>query len=323
MVISIFFLTSCEKGNKNPIKFPYGIFPDTIINLSDINTVYDDYNTSIYQIKNYIQLVFSSNRKSQGGQFDLEQAEIAFVFDQTTGILDMDCEMSNDQLLSKLITSANTPRNDFGPYRFYSTVDGYDYLVVSSLNSSGNLDLYYLKNLPVYSSLPDVIGPKTIKLLNSDYDDAYLCFDQSFDSAYFTSNRHSNFDIYLNKRPAEMNLDKWFDLSFTESAKVDSINSNADDKCPFIYKNIMVFASDREGGYGGYDLYYSVFRNGKWNSPVNMGPEINTTNNEYRPVVGTISYFANEFMIFSSDRPGGKGSNNFDLYFTGIDFSGK
>ena len=79
----------------------------------------------------------------------------------------------------------------------------------------------------------------------------------------------------------------------------------------------MVFTSDRPGGFGGFDLYYSLFRNGKWNSPVNFGPKINTSSDEYRPLLGFYSGFENIYLIFSSDRPGGLGG--FDLYFTGLE----
>lgn len=33
------------------------------------------------------------------------------------------------------------------------------------------------------------------------------------------------------------------------------LSSDYNDKCPYIYEDIMVFASDREAGYGGFDLY--------------------------------------------------------------------
>ena len=65
----------------------------------------------------------------------------------------------------------------------------------------------------------------------------------------------------------------------------------------------MVFTSNRPGGFGGYDLYYSVFKNGKWSSPVNFGPRINTASDEYRPLIGYHPDFTNIYMIFSSDRP--------------------
>lgn len=59
--------------------------------------------------------------------------------------------------------------------------------------------------------------------------------------------------------------------------------------------NILIFASNMPGGYGGTDLYYSV-RSGKgeWTRPVNMGKDINTEGNEMFPFLGadTVLYFA-------------------------------
>ncbi len=58
----------------------------------------------------------------------------------------------------------------------------------------------------------------------------------------------------------------------------------------------LYFASDKPGGYGGSDLYYSEWRNGYWDDPVNLGPEVNTTGNESYPFINT----AGE-LFFSSD----------------------
>jgi hypothetical protein len=46
---------------------------------------------------------------------------------------------------------------------------------------------------------------------------------------------------------------------------------------------ILFFSSNRLGGYGGYDLYYSIIKNFNFQSPINMGPTINTTGNEITP----------------------------------------
>jgi hypothetical protein len=165
------------------------------------------------------------------------------------------------------------------------------------------------------------MGPYPVNLLNTSSDDAYICFDANLDSAYFASNKDGNFDIYVQKRPLDKEIDLWFNMNYTESSRPDSINSPEQDKCPNVLKKIMVYASDRPGGFGGFDLYFSVFRNGKWNAPVNMGSDINTTFDEYRPVLGFHPEFTNNYMIFSSNRPGGKGG--YDLYFTGIEFTGK
>jgi len=315
----IMILTNCKKA-ENPIKYPNGIFPDSLINLSSINSAYDDYNLSLYELYGNIILVFSSNRGSSGGQFDLVQGVMSYLFDQTDGNFELGAEMSNDAFHNKLITKANTTGNDFGPYRLYSPLDGYEYTLLSSQNAEGNLDFYYLKNLPAFrsSSLPEVEGPYPVNLLNTSSDEVYICFDLNQDTVYFSSNSDGNFDIFLHKRPSETNINTWLNQGYASSLKVDSINSTSEDKCPIVYKKVMVFASNRPGGMGGYDLYYSVFRNGKWSSPVNLGPDFNTSSDEYRPVIGGHNNFANLFMIYSSNRPGGKGG--FDLYFTGIEF---
>ena len=312
-----FVLSECKKS-ENSIKYPLGTFPDTVLNIANINSAYDDYNMALPQLGGYLPLIFSSNRKSSGGQFDLEQASLFFLFNQVDGSFVLSSEMIDDPFLSKLINKAVTPRDDLGPSRIFSSSDGYEYLIVASENTEGNLDLFYLMNQPVYgSNLPDVEGPNPIKLLNTSFDDAYLCFDPNLDSAYFTTNAEGNFDIYLKSRPVNTDPSAWFDLDYAAPARVDSINSPDNDKCPMVYNKLMIFTSDRAGGFGGFDLYYSVFKNGNWSSPVNCGSRINSASDEYRPVIGDYPNFTNPFLIFSSNRPGGKGG--FDLYFTGIE----
>ncbi|MEB2785365.1 hypothetical protein [Algoriphagus persicinus] len=85
---------------------------------------------------------------------------------------------------------------------------------------------------------------------------------------------------------------------------------------PFVYADLLVFSSDRPGGFGGYDLYYSHKTGDGWSEPVNFGPKINSEFDEFRPIVSDSWEFSNQVMIFSSNRPGGLGG--FDLYFVGI-----
>ncbi|MCF0052507.1 hypothetical protein LXM25_20725 [Dyadobacter sp. LJ53] len=74
--------------------------------------------------------------------------------------------------------------------------------------------------------------------------------------------------------------------------------------------------SDRPGGVGGSDIYYSKLEGDKWGAPVNAGQRINTAHDEYRPILPAQGHFNYHLLIFSSDRPGGKGG--FDLYMTGL-----
>lgn len=71
----------------------------------------------------------------------------------------------------------------------------------------------------------------------------------------------------------------------------------------------LYFASDKPGGYGGTDLYYSELTDGYWNEPVNMGPVINTPGNESYPFINQ----AGE-IYFASDGHPGLGAK--DIFFS-------
>ncbi len=316
MALLLLYVSSCKKVD--PIKFPRGTFPDSTILLRGLNSVYDDYNvTNFNQMGGYSIILFSSNRESKGGQFDLTQGTITYSFNQYNGIFELCSDNSTNLFLTEILNIANTPGDDLGPYSLFSISDGNEYLFLSSTNTNGNLDLYYTYNQPITGiTLQPVYGPHPVTLLNTDSDDAYICFNTSQDTVYYTSDREGDFNIYYNIKASTKALSAWMSEDYSEGIKVDAINSPADDKCPFILKKIMVFASDREGGMGGFDLYYSVLNNGEWSSPVNFGPEINTPYNEYRPIIGFHEGFTNNYIIFSSDRPGGLGG--YDLYFRGV-----
>lgn len=71
----------------------------------------------------------------------------------------------------------------------------------------------------------------------------------------------------------------------------------------------MYFSSDRPGGFGGADLYKTTLgEDGKWSEPENLGPNINTEEDELYPNIN------GEDFYFSSDgRPGYGGLDVFKL----------
>src|SRR5450759_5114591 len=71
----------------------------------------------------------------------------------------------------------------------------------------------------------------------------------------------------------------------------------------------LFFASDKSGGYGKFDLYYSTWKGDYWDDPVNLGPNINTEGNEAYPFINA----AGE-LFFSSDGHPGLGGK--DIYFS-------
>ena len=77
----------------------------------------------------------------------------------------------------------------------------------------------------------------------------------------------------------------------------------------------LYFASDKEGGLGGSDLYYSQWKDGYWNDPVNLGPVINSSGNESYPFINHSGE-----LFFSSDGRQGLGGK--DIYFSRMTESG-
>lgn len=72
----------------------------------------------------------------------------------------------------------------------------------------------------------------------------------------------------------------------------------------------LYFSSNREGGYGGYDIYVANYskRSRSWSDPVNLGPTINTAGNEYFPYINK----HDENIYFSSD--GWPGIGGMDIF---------
>ena len=70
----------------------------------------------------------------------------------------------------------------------------------------------------------------------------------------------------------------------------------------------MIFASNREGGYGGYDLYISEFSPAGWTTPRNLGQEINSSYDERYPFM----LEDGSELFFSSNNP--KSIGGFDIF---------
>jgi tetratricopeptide (TPR) repeat protein len=68
----------------------------------------------------------------------------------------------------------------------------------------------------------------------------------------------------------------------------------------------MYFSSDMPGSLGGADIWKSTFENGTWSKPENLGPKINTDEDEMFPTI------TGEFLYFSSD--GHIGYGGLDMY---------
>lgn len=59
----------------------------------------------------------------------------------------------------------------------------------------------------------------------------------------------------------------------------------------------VYFTSDMPGGFGGFDLYYSLVKDGTWSQPINLGEQINTAGNEFFPFIDS-----NNLLFYVSDH---------------------
>ncbi|HKL37795.1 MAG TPA: hypothetical protein VJ876_02805 [Bacteroidales bacterium] len=88
-----------------------------------------------------------------------------------------------------------------------------------------------------------------------------------------------------------------------------NINTPYKEMNPFISpdESYLLFSSDRPGGYGGTDLYISIRLNhGEWAPACNLGPYINSEQNESRPYLSPDG----KYLFFSRSR-----LQNRDLYW--------
>lgn len=314
-----FILSSCIKS----YKYDEGRFPSEPVNMLEFNTEKNDYNSAIPpSLIDVFPLLFSSDR--DGANYDIVRELVEITFDRDNGELNVKNTMSESldltrsySVLGKIPRLINTGANEYGPYIMEyhpSSYDKYDGLfrVLYASDPNGDLDIYFTTN---YDNREEFSAPKPVSFINTPSNDAYPTFSEDNSVIYFTSDRGGNFDIYSVAITGDI------DLALNDTAehtivKDMILSSPYDDKCPYVQGDILVFTSNRPGGFGGFDLYFSKKVGNNWSQPINFGPSINTEKDEYRPIVARFYYYTNNLMIFSSNRDGGKGG--FDLYYVGI-----
>lgn len=337
LVLAGLSLAGCKHVDPTPNYS--GTFPSTPVNLGEINSPYDDYNSTSPWVGGSFPLIFSSNRNSAGKEFDFvfKILELSMLRTDATGTIQVkeyipgSAYVSDDYYQNANLSNAltvNSAANELGPYLVNlgkadsknaqgNPVRTNRFALLYATDQGGNLDIRFVEN----AATGNYGQGRDISFLNSAKDDAYPCIMPDSSAIYFCSNRDGNFDIFKAELPATGGfLSALQDNSNRKIIKDTLLSSGYADKCPFIFGKLLVFASDRPGGYGGFDLYYSRWENNRWTAPVNFGSKINTAADEYRPIILTdtdFGAFTNHMMLFSSNRAGGKGG--FDLYYVGID----
>ncbi len=203
------------------------------------------------------------------------------------------------------LAAINTKKADFGA-AFYQ--DGIVFSSETNVKNKGNvynrrdqpfLDLFYAARVgtdPAELDRPTLYRGRA----NTKYHEATVTFSPDGSTMYFTGNPQKqekgkvrNLKIYeVSTNGGELPQGMPFNDD-VYSVGHPSLTADGD---------VLYFASNMPGGYGGTDIY-SVKRNGtSWGVPENLGPEINTEGNEMFP------YISDEnTLYFSSDGLSGLG----------------
>lgn len=170
--------------------------------------------------------------------------------------------------------------------------------------------------------------------LPKDMEVAAASFSPDGNTVYFTAWREKErYSIYTAKK----NNDKW---SAPQPVGLEVNSKDFNSQQPFVTRdgNFLLFSSDRTGGYGKFDLWYCAIRSdGTLGQAVNLGPTINTEDDErapyYNPVtkklmfstdgrigLGGLDFFESEGDLVTWSEPKNMGypfnSSKDDLYFT-------
>lgn len=132
-------------------------------------------------------------------------------------------------------------------------------------------------------------NPKLVSELSSNTDEAVCSFSTDGKTAYLMGKWSSvlrSFDIHQSSKK---------DGIWQAPQPISQLNTPSDDMEPYVYNDeYMFFSSNRPGGLGGYDLYFSRYVEGQWSAPINLGEGINTAGDETGPFLdwdGKTLYF--------------------------------
>jgi outer membrane protein OmpA-like peptidoglycan-associated protein len=152
------------------------------------------------------------------------------------------------------------------------------------------------------------VSPKSIsEQINTPYNEGTCTISADGKIMVFTSceGRESlgSCDLFITRRTG----DSWS----TPTNLGPAVNSRSWDSQPSLSSdgNKLYFASERPGGFGRKDIWMSELKlDGTWKTSVNLGPKINTSQDEVSPFI-----HANGYSFFFSSN-GREGMGKFDIY---------
>lgn len=219
----------------------------------------------------------------------------------------------------------NSAAEDFSPVWYkegilFSSSRGSGELVDRPLErgTQAFLDLYYCRMAPDGEKFT---RPALVKgRLNTRFHEGTCAWDSIHQLAYFTRNnffegkKTSNSSGIMNLKLFYADVPATGPWSNVRSMPFNSDEHSVGHAAVVPGGDMLVFISDRPGGYGGTDLYSSRRVGDAWSTPENLGPTVNTPGNEMFPYISP-----DHILYFSSDGLGGLGG--LDIFTCPLDSS--
>ncbi len=200
----------------------------------------------------------------------------------------------NSQIVISNEVGINTEKAEFSPI-FWNE---YIIFIGSKQQNDNDSDVQYDLFFTAPSTDKTLIRSAIFsKKINTEFHEGPACFSVDGNHIYFTK---VDQNVLAEDNIAILQI---FESTFSEGEWEEpwssSLNYESYPTChPALSmdNDIIVFASDRPGGYGKMDLYFIQKINGNWSKSKNLGPLINTDGNDWFP------YFSdNNSLFFASD----------------------
>ena len=196
--------------------------------------------------------------------------------------------------------SINSRGADYGPALSHNN----DALLFTSQREELSFEINKSKNEDLYISHLDSYGTWSkayaMKEINSNYNEGSACLSSDGNTLYFSRcecpSCYGDCDLFS----ASLKDSIWTDIKNLGI----NVNSLSWDSHPSLSHNgdTLFFASDRLGGFGLSDIYFTTKKNGSWTQSQNLGPIINTRNNEVSPFyhpLFRILYFSSNGQLYN------------------------
>lgn len=203
-----------------------------------------------------------------------------------------DMSLSQDSILLTLVDSLSESR--YSELLFRAVAPNQSYLVAKRpLNRSDSL----------FSTRLFLVKSDTIQALDTNINYPFFnlngfCFVDLQNIIVSACSRINGIDQCLMYRSSKSENGLW---SVLEKLPLEINLPEASNIHPYFFKqqdkSYLLFASNSKEGEGGFDIYYSEFKDGHFKKAENFGKRINSIDNEISPIYDTL----NKKLFFSSE----------------------